>query len=832
MKNDIIIKNALLLINIFLLIIIISFIGCTSFSPDMYDLIPEMIYINNNNSNNTDNETQKNDLGILYEDIINGIENFVNDNIYINNSFNETDCYKYLKDINNENNQKNIKYMIQYSNFQLSADVSHEIECKRHNLKYYLFSYQLKNSSYIPEKNRKIMNFLNYGIKFNAGLCLVNECSKILEDNFFKNNSGYQLKKESKLNDYLNDTIKLQYFFLYKNVDEYTNNNDPVFWAIIVIIGLIFLIRIFFTIYTNIKLASANKKNIQEEEINNRTDSYDSQNNGKGIENIFIASKHFPKNAPELDEESIEEKYMHFLDFISIFKNILALGETQNYIYNNENLEIPFGFQVITLFFFSLVSTFYNYIYYPSTDYFNSTIFSSMKITLLKFAQFSSYFYLSLNGFIYSFKYMCYYKKHIHNKRETKNKYILLYFLTFIPKIIMFIVTSFIFHSYSINILNWISNYIYKNEFKYRINPRKCLKQMYLYIFFFNSYLQKDTKEGFSLCYNYIYSYVNEFYAIIFIIIIFGICFKFHSTKFEIIIIVLIILNLFSNYFFFSIRSEFEVNKTHYDITAFLGEKLSIKYFHIYLNIFFYGVIAGIIHFYNLDIVSNDRVTRLNYNENNSNSFAGYFPFNFMANLSNAISNISQLKRAIIIILCLSFLILLSSVFFIENKIHENDSFFLIDPFLSFIHIYENHIATILFMILIIFLSLLDSDSAVKQLFNSWPFIFISRIGYFFYSICETTILVFFIVTNYQTYLNLSDLLFLNSGQFICGIFISIAFVVMIEIPTRYYSKKLRKYIEKKKRKKFKNEINEKNEVKIRLELSSFDNNNNIIIKN
>ena len=346
----------------------------------------------------------------------------------------------------------------------------------------------------------------------------------------------------------MQDIIKLQHFYLYKNVDEY--NNDTVFLVILIIIGLFILIRIFFSIYTNIKLAYVNKRRIQEEEINNRTDSDNSQNSGKRNENIFLNSKHFQKN--EYDEDiSIEEKYMHFLDFISIFKNILALGETQNYIYNNENLEIPFGFQVFALFLFALVSTFYNYIYYPSTDYFNSTMFSSMKITLLKFAQFSSYFYLSLNGFIYSFKYMCYYKKYIHNKRQTKMKYKFLYFLTFIPKIIMFIITSFIFHSYSINILNFVSNYIYKNEFKYRIRKRHCLEQLYLYILFFNSYLQNDTKEGFSLCYNYIYSYVNEFYSIIIFVIIFGICFKFHSRKFEIIIIVLIILNLLCNYFFF-----------------------------------------------------------------------------------------------------------------------------------------------------------------------------------------------------------------------------------------------------------------------------------------
>ena len=65
-----------------------------------------------------------------------------------------------------------------------------------------------------------------------------------------------------------------------------------------------------------------------------------------------------------------------------------------------------------------------------------------------------------------------------------------------------------------------------------------------------------------------------------------------------------------------------------------------------------------------------------------------------------------------------------------------------------------------------------------------------------FFSICETTILIFLIVTNSQTYLNLSDLLFLNSGQFICGTITSTIFVVLLEIPVRYYCQKLRKCIE------------------------------------
>jgi hypothetical protein len=565
---------------------------------------------------------------------------------------------------------------------------------------------------------------------------------------------------------------------------------------------LIIFVRIIISVYTNIKIIYVNKKEIKKAYKNAMNPDLNESQKTSDSENLFLYTKKYQKKANEIKEDSlIEEKYKHFLDFISIYKNISALGETKNYMFDNTNLEIPCGFQGISLFFFVLVHTFNNYISYPSVDYFNTNMFNNLRISIIKFAQFSSYFYLSLNGFIYSFKFLSYYKKYIHNKLSKKYSLVVLYLLTFIPKFIMFILSSFIFHSYSINILDLINSYLYQNEFKQKLKPKDCLNKSYNYILFFSSYMADDTKEGFINCYNYMYSFVNELYSVIVFIILFCILLKCRSKILDIIFIMLVILNFIFNFAFFKIKSEYKINETNYDFTSFQGEKISIKYFHIYLNIFFYGVFAGIIHFYNKDMISTDRVTRSTFADNNYNSIDGYFPFSFLENVSTIISNLSKIKRRIIIFINLSILILLSSIYFIENKIHEDKSF-KIDTFLSFIHIYENHIATIVFMILIIFLSLLDTDSEVKQLFNSWPFIFISRIGYFFYSICETTILIFFIVTNYQTYLNLSDLLFLNLGQFICGIIISTAFVIIIEIPARYYSKKLRKFIEKKKKKK------------------------------
>ena len=133
-------------------------------------------------------------------------------------------------------------------------------------------------------------------------------------------------------------------------------------------------------------------------------------------------------------------------------------------------------------------------------------------------------------------------------------------------------------------------------------------------------------------------------------------------------------------------------------------------------------------------------------------------------------------------------------------------------------------------MILILLFCTLNSNSAGKQFFKSWPFILISRIGYFFYSIVETTVLIFFIVTNYQTYLNMTDLLFLNFGQFICGILISTIFVIIIEIPMRYFMKKFRKYIENKIINGDNNTIitnKKQKEEKLKLELKSLEGENN-----
>ena len=233
-----------------------------------------------------------------------------------------------------------------------------------------------------------------------------------------------------------------------------------------------------------------------------------------------------------------------------------------------------------------------------------------------------------------------------------------------------------------------------------------------------------------------------------------------------------------------------------------------------------------------MDIISSDRVTRSTYAKNSSEV---YFPFSFLDNISNYISNLSKFKRLFLIIINISLLLLLCSVFPIENKIHQDEPYFLLDYFLSIIYIYENHIATIIFMIIVLLFSSMDTDSAVKSIFNSWPFIFISRIGYFFYSICETTILIFFIITNYQTYLNLSDLLFLNSGQFICGIFISTIFVILIEMPSKYYCKKLRKYIEDSKNPDINYSLKKEHlikEEKMNLELRSMSNISNLSISN
>ena len=788
----------ILLINFLILMHIMTIIKCSLIPSNMIKLINDF---NDFNENETDNNTIN--LEILYENVTKGIESFINNNVLENSNFNETDCYKYLKNINNEDNQKNIKSMIQYSNFKISTDVSDEIDCINSGLNYSLLSYRIKNTSYIKERKKNILNFLNFRITFTTGICLVKECLNILEDNFNEkdeNGFGYKLNNKSKLYKYLSNTIYMPSLSLFKHYDKnhiqdsnnrYSKNNG-IFIVIVVTFFLIIFVRIIISVYTNIKIIYVNKKEIKKAYKNAMNPDLNESQKTTDSENLFLYTKKYQKKANEIKEDSlIEEKYKHFLDFISIYKNISALGETKNYMFDNTNLEIPYGFQGISLFFFVLVHTFNNYISYPSVDYFNTNMFNNLRISIIKFAQFSSYFYLSLNGFIYSFKFLSYYKKYIHNKLSKKYSLVVLYLLTFIPKFIMFILSSFIFHSYSINILDLINSYLYQNEFKQKLKPKDCLKKTYNYILFFSSYLADDTKEGFINCYNYMYSFVNELYSVIVFIILFCILLKCRSKILDIIFIILVILNFIFNFAFFKIKSEYKINETNYDFTSFLGEKISIKYFHIYLNIFFYGAFAGIIHFYNLDIISKDRVNNFSYSANN------YFPFSFLDCISHFLSNLSKFKRILLIIFDMAILGLLSSVYLIEN-FSKKESIFKLDFFLSIIHIYENHIATIFFISIILLFCTMEKDSATIQFFKSWPFIFVSRVGYFFYSIAETTILIFFIITNYQTYLDMTDLLFLNFGQFIFGTLISTIFVIIIEIPMRYFMKKLRKHIENK----------------------------------
>ena len=774
--------------NIFLFIFFISFSN-NSLSSNLYNIMDSM-----NENNSTSNNTHE--LEDLYKNILDGVTTFVNDNILLSNSFNETPCYNYLKNIDNVTHQKNLKSMIQYTNFKLITEVTDEIECKRNGLNYYLISYKLKRSSSLDRRHMIIMEFLSYNAMFNSGICLVDECKNILEDIFVKTNdksNDYHLSNKTKLFNYLDDSIDLSKTTLYKTEDGNQDNNDRYsktylpFISVLIFLGLILLIRI-------ILIANSYRKlNKLTEESNNKEINENKENKlekGENDEEHLLFTKKYQHIEKEIKKDSLnEEKYIQFHNIISFIQNISDLGKSKNDFYDNTDLEIPYGLQALVLFFFSLVYTFYNYVFYPSADYFNNNMFVNYEISLLKFAQYSSYFYLSLNGFIYSYKFMCYYKEYVHYKMDKKALRVLIYFITFIPKIIMFAVSSFLVHLFSLNILNWVSNYLYQNEFKEKIKPKECLEDMHLHLLLFYPYFIKEKTDDISYCYNYIYSYTNEFYCIIFFIIIFCICIKLRSKIFEIIIIIIVILNLICNYFFFGFLDSFQKTKEVYDYTTFLGEKQSIKYFHIYFNIYLYGAFAGIIHFYYVDILKANRVCK----DKND-----YFPFSFLQNISFFLSSRNWIKRLLLFILNNSILVFLSSVFYMEIKANNNNALHL-EGFLKFIHIYENHISTIFFMIIVLILSSMDKDSPIKQFFNSYPFIFISRIGYSFYSICETTILIFFIVTNYQTYMILYDLLFLNLGQFICGVLISTIFVILIEIPVRYCSKSLRKRIEKSK---------------------------------
>jgi hypothetical protein len=92
------------------------------------------------------------------------------------------------------------------------------------------------------------MDFLNYGIFFTTGLCLVNECTDILLDNFNMKEKiwfGYKLKNDSTLFHFLNDTIDPKTFTLFKDNDENKNNednrfskNNPIFLTIMIAFGL------------------------------------------------------------------------------------------------------------------------------------------------------------------------------------------------------------------------------------------------------------------------------------------------------------------------------------------------------------------------------------------------------------------------------------------------------------------------------------------------------------------------------------------------------------------------------------------------------------------
>ena len=413
-----------------------------------------------------------------------------------------------------------------------------------------------------------------------------------------------------------------------------------------------------------IKRVNTNKSNNSNNDYNIPFSSSDSETRGSRLTSV-VASK-----------KSQAEIFLENYKFIS-FQNLYLLESKS---FNSKNLEEICGFKfflLLSISFYNLYDTFYKVKWnspgtIPFYKYFSH-------ILLVKLSKMSFRIWIFFEGFEWGFKLLSYIKKLKTNKIQFR--YILIFNMNLMEKIIVFIIIFFVFIWQLGNfgqIVKLTSAYYMHSE---KYTSVKCYKNpLYILILPILGYYEEIGK--YEYCYNFIYILVNELYSIIICSILFYFFFKFRSKNFETFFLVLLSISILLSFIYFNyIKEDFYYKR------YVLGEDLSHKSIGLFFHYFFIGCISGLVYYYstvmNLDLEQ-------------------YNPFERCYRLLYSYNKMDPILRHFFSFFCLFLIGIICSYYPILCKIGIIKEFRLIkkvDFFTYIVISYENIIQILLFMI-------------------------------------------------------------------------------------------------------------------------------------
>ena len=718
------------------------------------------------------------------------------------NMINETEkpLFNYCL-IENKNVSERIFDLFYYSG-KFYGDYGNGLPCEKLNFTYFLYSFKLNPDSFNDTDNGPIKSFLDQRDYF-FGLCLPTFCVKCFNLLIYRKKGIFKqfsrdFSEHSVMikRNVLNKNLDLKNdFFVEKSVQIKYSKGFSVFLFIIIIylcfVLICTLIKIifFFSLSLNedeIKTNNDNEEDDEEddeneeeeEEIEDESNIYsnfdDYENNKITKNDNFI----FKKNEPILlDKKNPFIKVIKILSFFDIFFNLKLFMSFSNKYYNNTSIEIIGFIRIIIMFgiiygksFIIQITTF------PQRDIFNHNFFTDISFIFIKLTIYTNIAWIILDGTIFGFKLMSYFKKIIINKEHFSFLKYIKFYKYLIPKIICFF---FIYFFFDIMISNFSDKNIFLDYYiKIKINrlecynyPFKIFNPFYFYMNQTHTFSTENTLNNYEKCFEYTNIFINEFYGIILLSFILFLSLKIQSKNFDLLISFLILINLFTVPFTYN-RGFDNYNKFYLNI--FLGQKFTEQYFHLFISIFFLGFLIGLIFFHYHDSILNDTLGK---------DYHKFYPFSYTKYIMNKINRIQFIfKKFFLIILIILIFILILPVYIFNNKfgieIRKEDK--KIIKILKFIDIYEKSIFAILFSILLILLKLITENSYFLkyELIGSFE-----RIKLPFYCTIELfmnfshTLLKMYHLFSYQ------NLFYVSIGLFILSYIFNYLFAILLILP-------------------------------------------------
>ena len=387
-------------------------------------------------------------------------------------------------------------------------------------------------------------------------------------------------------------------------------------------------------------------------------------------------------------------------------------------------------------------------------------------------------YYKILCGIIFGFKFINYYK----NSDYFGFKRIIRFIFKFIPYLIIFFLIHFGLNYPTVKLVKYFWGSLRNNFISDKMNECYCMKNIEN-IFLTINIITKYNDTGFNIgqyngCFRPTLFTISEFFSYLMILFIVIIFLKIKSKILELLFFIINFIYLFSIYF---LTKEVEDIKGEYTLSRFFGLSSSIAHPYLFFPLYYLGFNIGIIYYYHLHEA--ETFTRLSISKNN------YIPFEYCYKISIILGRIHGKIKNTIIIICILFMLFLSSFYFyIMNKLENSRLIFQFEdePLAKFMYIYEGTISGLIFSIFTIFYLTTSSKGIFKITFSSEFFIFGHKISFVLFNAFYSILRFFHGISILEIYLSTLYLFRNTLTLFTISCISSIFFVAFVFYPIKW----------------------------------------------